>query len=54
MLGHEIDRLGRRFLGWNDEVALVFPIFLVNEDDHLALLNIFDDLVDRGEVVVMG
>ena len=47
MLGHEVDGIGRRHLRRNDEVALVFAIFRVDENDHAAILHLFDDLLDR-------
>ena len=33
---HEIDRIGRRHLRGDDEIAFVLAIFLVDQDDHAA------------------
>jgi hypothetical protein len=44
MLGHEIDRIGRRHLRRNDEVALVLPVFRVDKDHHPAVAQVFNDL----------
>ena len=50
MPGHEIDGLrGHLFCG-NDEVAFVFPVFVVDQDDEFPLLNVADgvfDIVER-------
>ena len=47
MLGHEVDGVGCRHLRRNDEVTLVLAIFRVDENDHTAILHLFDDLFDR-------
>jgi len=36
VLGHEVDRVGRDELRCHDQIALVFPVFFVDQDDHLA------------------
>ena len=38
--GHEIDVRGCDFFGGHAEIALIFTIFVVHEDDHLALADI--------------
>ena len=47
--GHEVDRLGRRELGGDDEVALVLAVGVVDDDDELAVADVLDRLLDRGE-----
>ena len=43
VLGHEVDRLrGGRFRG-DDQIALVFTVLIIHDDDHAALAQIFDD-----------
>ena len=32
------------FLGGNNHIALIFTIFIVGDDDHFALPDIFNDL----------
>jgi len=49
MLGHEIDSVGRDFFGGHGEVAFVFAVLIVNEDDHVSLADIFDGFFDGGE-----
>ena len=49
--GHEVDRVGRRHLGGDDEVALVLAILVVDEDEHPAVAGVVDDLLDRGDRV---
>ena len=43
VLDHEVDRLGRDLLGRDDEVALVLAVFIIDQDDHLAGLEVFED-----------
>ncbi len=40
---HEVDGLGRDMLSGEDEVALVLAIFIVDEDDHLAVADVVQD-----------
>src|SRR5260221_11025477 len=35
-LGHEVDGFGRDFLSGEGEVAFVFAVFVVDDDDHAA------------------
>ena len=51
---HEIDGFGRDFLGRHGQVAFVFAVFVVDEDDHAALANFVESLVNRGENVWLG
>ena len=36
---HEVDQIGRNFLGSTDKVPLVFPVFGIDDDDRLAPPN---------------
>ena len=47
--GHEIDGFGRDFFGGHGEIAFVFAVFVVDDDDHAALANFFDGFLDCGE-----
>ena len=47
--GHEVDRLGRRELRCDDEVALVLAVGVVHDDDELALTNVVERLLDGRE-----
>ena len=49
VLGHEVDGFGGDFFGGHGEVALVFAVFVVDEDDHAALANFFDGFFNGGE-----
>ena len=51
LLGHEVDRLGRRELRGHRQVALVLAVLVVADDDHLALADVLDRLLDRGEAL---
>ncbi|RNC80459.1 MAG: hypothetical protein ED559_01205 [Phycisphaera sp.] len=46
---HEVDRLGGDELGGHHDVALVLAVLVVRENDHLALSEIREDLVNRAE-----
>ena len=47
--GHEVDRLGRGELRGDRQVALVLAVGRVDDDHELALADVLDRLVDRGE-----
>ena len=42
MRGHEVDRFGSDFLSGNREIALIFPILVIYDDQDLALPELFD------------
>ena len=46
---HEVDRLGRRELGRQREVALVLAVLGVADDDHAAGADVLDRLLDAAE-----
>jgi hypothetical protein len=46
---HEVDHLWRDHFRGADQVTLVFTIFIVNDDYHFAVSNIFDGVVDSGK-----
>ena len=48
-LGHEVDGFGGDLFGGQGEVAFVFAVFVVDQDDHAALANFFDGFFDGGE-----
>ncbi len=41
--GHEIDRVGRRHLRGNDEIALILAAFVVDQDEHPPVARLVDD-----------
>ena len=45
---HEVDRLGRRELGADQQIAFVLAVLLVDEHDHAAGTKVVDDLSDPG------
>ena len=47
---HEVDDLGRHLLGRADEVAFVFAVLGVDDDDHSAAADGVDGFVDGGEL----
>src|SRR6185436_7937446 len=49
LLRHEVDRLRRRELRRDREVAFVLAVGRVYDDDELALTDVLDRLLDRGE-----
>src|SRR3954453_21765868 len=49
LLGHEIDRLGRRELRRHREIALVLAVLVVADDDHAARADVLERVLDRGE-----
>ena len=51
---HELDRLGRDLLGRRDEVALVLPVFIVDDDDDPPFPQGLERVVDLREFIVHG
>jgi hypothetical protein len=49
MLGHEIDGMRGHLFRRNDEVAFIFPVFIVHQDDELALFDVADGVFDTIE-----
>ena len=47
--GHEVDGVRRDELGRHHEVALVLAVLRVADDDHLAVADVLDGLLDRAE-----
>ena len=50
ILGHEIDGLGGHMLGGHDQITLVFPVFIIHQDNHLALADVFDQFFNTVEL----
>ena len=46
---HEVDRVGRRHLRGNDEIALVLALLRVDEHDHAPVAHVLEDLGDGGQ-----
>ena len=44
--GHEVDDFRSDLLGGADQIAFIFAIFVVNDDDHLAVADIGNGLVN--------
>ena len=51
---HEVDRVGCRALGGNDQIALVLAVLVVDQDEHAALAGLLEDFLDRGEIGLIG
>ena len=49
--GHEVDRVGRRHLRRNDEVALILAVLVVDEDEHPPVARFVDDVFGADEHV---
>ena len=50
MCGHEIDGFRGHGFGSDDQVALVFPVFIVYQDHEFPGTNVFKGFVDGIEV----
>jgi hypothetical protein len=44
---HEVDGVGRRHLRGDDKIALIFPVFVVDQDEHAAVAGLVDDFFGR-------
>ena len=48
---HEIDRVRRRELGRDDQIALVLPILVVDQNEHPAVARFFDQFLGARQVL---
>ena len=54
MLGHEINRIRRCHLRRDHKIPLVFTIFRIDKDKHLAIAGIFQNFFRGREVLLIG
>ena len=54
LTGHEVDGLRSHLLGRHHEVALVLAVAVIGDDDHLALLDLSDGLLDQRDASLLG
>ena len=47
MHGHEVDGLGRDLFSRHDEVAFIFAVFVIHQDDHATISDVCDGTFDR-------
>ena len=47
--GHEVDGFGSDGVGGHGQIAFVFAVFVIDEDDHASLAHFFDRFFDGGE-----
>jgi hypothetical protein len=43
VLGHEVDGVRRRHLCRDDEVAFIFAVVIIDENEHAAVASLVDD-----------
>src|SRR5215468_8990308 len=48
--GHEINGIGRDLFGRDHEVAFIFPVFIIDDDDHSAFLDLVNGFFNRCEL----
>jgi hypothetical protein len=46
MFGHEIYDIGRRHLRRDDKIALVFAVFVIDQNEHPAIAGVLDQFFD--------
>jgi hypothetical protein len=46
---HEVDCIRRRHLRRDDEIALVFAVLVIHQNEHAAVARVVDDFFDRRE-----
>ena len=51
MARHEVDRVGRRELGGNHQVALVLAVLVVDQHEHTPGARLFDQVGRAAEIV---
>ena len=48
--GHEVDRVRGGELRGDDKIALVFPVLVIDQDEHPAVAGFFDQFLGAGDV----
>ncbi len=51
---HEIDGFRRRLLRGDDEIAFVFAVLVIDEDDHAALVQLLQGFLNGAESFGIG
>ena len=54
VLRHEVDRVGRRHLRGDDQIAFILAVLVIDQDEHAAVARLVDDLLGRGEEAVLA
>ena len=54
VLGHEIDGLGARLFGGDDQITLVLAAFIINQNKHPPGHSFGDDVLDGGKMLPVG
>ncbi len=44
---HEVDRVGRRHLRGDDQIALILAVLVIDQNEHAAVARFLDNLLDR-------
>ena len=47
--GHEVDHFGCGKTGSSYEVSFIFAVFIVHDDDHLSVFDVFNSVLDPVE-----
>ena len=47
--GHEVDRVGADVVGGQYQIAFVFAVFFIDQDDHFALAHVGHDILHGGD-----
>jgi hypothetical protein len=53
VFGHEIDRIRRRHLRRNDQIAFVLAVLVIDQDEDAAVACVLDHLLDIREETMM-
>ena len=51
MTRHEVDGVGRGELRWNDEIAFVLPVLVIDQDEHASVACLLDQLIGGGQIL---
>jgi len=51
---HEVDRLGRHFLGGADKISLILAVLGIDHDYNIAAIDSVDSFFDSGKMEVFG
>ncbi len=53
VLRHEVHGFRRAHLRRNDKIAFVLAVLGIDQNEHLAVARVLDDVLDRGEIFLV-
>jgi hypothetical protein len=49
IFGHEVNGLGTSLFGGDDEIALILPVFVIDQDEHAPITGVLNHILNGGK-----